>query len=309
MKAANTMVVGQLSQSRHRRFWQRRGAGSGYLYIVPIVVWFVVFNVFPIVVGLGLSLTDWNILAPPHFVGLINYSTLLGDSLFWQSVANTLYYAVGSVGLGTIVSLGLALALNQKLRFLSVYRTIFFLPAVTALIAVAMVWRWLYDNEYGLINWALSLANVPPLNWLGDPHLAMPAIILMSVWRSAGFNTIIFLAGLQGIPVEYHEAAAIDGAGRWSRFVHVTLPIISPTTFFVVVNSLIGAWQVFDQVWAMTQGNPEHATTTIVFLIYSNGFQWGKTGYASAMAYGLFLAIMVLTWIQFKLQNRWVFYQ
>lgn len=296
---------------RSRRFWPwRRGpAAAGYLYIGPVLLWFIVFNVFPMVVGLALSLTNWNILNPPRFIGLTNFVALVSDSLFWQSMGNTLYFAIATVGLGTALSLGLALALNQKLRFVSLYRTIFFLPAVTALIAVAMVWRWLYDNEYGWINWALSLVSIPPLNWLGDPLLAMPAVILMSVWRSAGFNTIIFLAGLQGIPSEYHEAASIDGAGRWQRFLHITLPLISPTTFFVAVNSLIAAWQVFDQVWAMTQGNPEHSTTTIVFLIYANGFEWGKTGYASAMAYALFLVIMLFTWVQFKLQKRWVFYQ
>ena len=299
-----------VTESRPRRLpiFGRRGVGGNYLYVGPVILWFVAFNVFPIVVGLALSLTDWNILAPPHYVGFINYGALVSDPLFWQSMWNTLYFALGTVGLGTVLSLGLALALNQKLRLLSLYRTIFFLPAVTALIAVAMVWRWLYNNEYGLINWVLSLVGIAPLNWLGDPHLAMPAVILMSVWRSAGFNTIIFLAGLQGIPTEYHEAASIDGAGRWRRFLHITLPLVSPTTFFVVINSLIGSWQVFDQVWAMTQGNPEHATTTIVFLIYSNGFQWGKTGYASAMAYVLFLVIMLFTWVQFKLQDRWVFY-
>jgi multiple sugar transport system permease protein len=288
--------------------WGRR-VPFGYLYVAPVIIWFFGFNLFPIALGLALSLTDWNILAPPNFVGLANYATLFGDALFWKSMENTLYYAVVSVGLGTILALLLALALNQRLRAVGVYRTIFFLPAVTALIAVAMVWRWLYDTEYGVINWVLSLVGIPPLRWLDDPRLAMLAVILMSVWRSAGFNTIIFLAGLQGIPTEYQEAASIDGAGRWSRFWNITLPLVSPATFFVAVNSLIGAWQVFDQVWAMTQGNPENSTVTTVFLIYQNAFSWGKTGYASAMAYALFLVIIAFTWLQFRLQKRWVFYQ
>jgi len=299
-----------LTSASPRRFWpwSRRRPPFGYLYVTPVVIWFIVFNLFPIIVGLGLSLTDWNILAPPHLIGLTNYFKLPSDALFWTSMVNTLYFAVVSVGLGTVVALLLALALNQKLRFLSVYRTLFFLPAVTALIAVSMVWRWLYDTEYGLINWVLSLVAIPPLRWLDDPHLAMLAVIMMSVWRSVGFNTIILLAGLQGIPTEYQEAASIDGAGRWNRFLHITLPLVSPSTFFVAVNSLIGAWQVFDQVWAMTQGNPENSTVTIVFLIYQNAFAWGKTGYASAIAYVLFLVIIAFTWVQFKLQKRWVFY-
>jgi len=293
-----------------RSFWPggRRRPLFGYLYVAPVIIWFLVFNLFPIVIGLGLSVTDWNILAPPNFIGLANYVKMPSDPLFWTAMFNTLYFAVVSVGLGTIAALGLALALNQQLRFLAIYRTLFFLPAVTALIAVSMVWRWLYDTEYGLINWVLSLVAIPPLRWLDDPRLAMLAVIMMSVWRSVGFNTIILLAGLQGIPNEYQEAASIDGAGRWNRFLHITLPLVSPSTFFVAVNSLIGAWQVFDQVWAMTQGNPENSTVTIVFLIYQNAFAWGKTGYASALAYVLFLVIMIFTWAQFRLQKRWVFY-
>ena len=289
--------------------WPRRHRPFGYLYVAPVIVWFFGFNLFPMGIGLWLSLTDWNILKPPQFIGLANYVHMLSDSLFWRSMENTFYFAFVSVGLGTVLSLALAVALNQKLGAVSIYRTLFFLPAVTALIAVAMVWRWLYDTEYGLINWVLSLVGIPPLRWLDDPHLAMLAVILMSVWRSAGFNTIIFVAGLQGIPTEYQEAASIDGANRWQRFLNITLPLISPSTFFVAVNSLIGAWQVFDQVWAMTQGNPENSTVTTVFLIYQNAFAWGKTGYASSLAYLLFVVIMVFTWLQFRLQKRWVFYQ
>ncbi len=197
----------------------------------------------------------------------------------------------------------------MPLRSIIVYRTFFFLPAVTAVIAVAMVWRWLYNNDYGLVNWLLSLINLPPVNWLGDPKLAMPAVIVMSVWRSAGFNTIIFLAGLQGVSKEYYEAAELDGASRWQRFRQITVPLVSPTTFFVVVNSLIGSWQVFDQVYAMTRGGPQQATLTIVYYIYSNGFEWFKTGYASAIAYVLFLIILALTMAQFAIQRKWVFYQ
>jgi len=303
------MSVATTASKRSFWPWSRRRAPFGYLYVAPVIIWFIGFNLFPIAVGLGLSLTDWNILNSPRLIGLANYANLPSDPLFWASMENTLYFAVVSVGLGTVIALGLAVALNQKLRFLGLYRTLFFLPAVTALIAVAMVWRWLYDTEYGLINWTISLVGIPPLRWLDDPRLAMLAVIMMSVWRSLGFNTIILLAGLQGIPNEYQEAASIDGAGRWNRFLHITLPLVSPSTFFVAVNSLIGAWQVFDQVWAMTQGNPENSTVTIVFLIYQNAFAWGKTGYASALAYVLFLVIMAFTLLQFKLQKSWVFYQ
>jgi multiple sugar transport system permease protein len=294
-----------------RPWWQalRRGRWLGYIYGGPVILAFLAFNLYPMALGLYLSFTRWDILTPPVLVGLKNYATLLGDGLFWQALRQTLYYAVVSVAATTVLSLGLALALNQRLRTIGLYRTFFFLPAVTAIIAIAMVWRWLYNSEYGLLNGLLALVGIHPVNWLGDAALAMPAVILMSVWRSAGFNTVLFLAGLQGVPQEYYEAAAIDGAGHWQRLRHITLPLVSPTTFFVVVNGLIGSWQVFDQVYILTRGGPELSTTTVVYLIYSNGFEWYKTGYASAMAYALFVIILLFTYVQFRLQRRWVFYQ
>ena len=258
--------------------------------------------------GLYLSFTNWDILRPPTFVGLRNWAALFSDDLLLRAVLQTLYYAIASVAGATAVSLALALLLNQRLKTIGFYRTFFFLPAVTSLVAIAMVWRWMYNTEFGVLNAFLGSLGVNPVNWLGDPALAMPAVILMSIWRSAGFNTVLFLAGLQGVPQEYYEAAAIDGASLWDRFRRITLPLISPTTFFVVVNGLIGSWQVFDQVYILTRGGPSLSTVTVVYLIYSNGFEWYKTGYASAMAYALFLIIIALTAIQFKLQKRWVFY-
>jgi multiple sugar transport system permease protein len=295
---------------RRRPWWQalRRGRWLGYVYGGPVLIAFLLFNLYPMALGLYLSLTDWDILRPPLFVGPKNWGKLLTDELLWRAVGQTLYYAVASVAGTTALSLGLALALNQRLRSIGLYRTFFFLPAVTSVIAIAAVWRWLYNSEYGLINALLDLAGFRPLNWLGDSSLAMPAVILMSVWRSAGFNTVLFLAGLQGVPQEYYEAAQIDGASAWSRFRHITVPLVSPTTFFVVVNGLIGSWQVFDQVYILTRGGPHLSTVTVVYLIYSNGFEWYKTGYAAAMAYGLFLIILLFTAVQFLLQRRWVFY-
>ncbi len=307
MTVANTALAREARTARRwRRPWRY---GVGYLYVAPLLIWFVAFNLIPMVVGFLIGFTDWNILTRPKSVGLANYVTMAHDPLFWLALRNTFYYAVVSVVCTTALSLGLALALNQKLKSIVIYRTIFFLPAVTAVIAVAMVWRWLYNTDYGLLNWLLSLFNISPVNWLGDPKLAMPAVIAMSVWRSAGFNTIIFLAGLQGIPKEYYEASELDGANRWARFRNITVPLASPTTFFVVVNGLIGSWQVFDQVYAMTRGGPQQATLTIVYYIYSNGFEWFKTGYASAIAYVLFLIILAVTLLQFAVQRKWVFYQ
>ncbi len=295
----------------HARPWWyafRRGRWFGYIYGGPVIIAFLVFNLYPMALGLYLSFTKWDILSPPTFNGLSNWTDLLKDDLLWRAVLQTLYYAVASVAGATILSIALALALNQRLKTIGFYRTFFFLPAVTSLVAIAMVWRWIYNTEFGVLNAFLASLGINPVNWLGDPVLAMPAVILMSIWRSAGFNTVLFLAGLQGVAQEYYEAAEIDGASKWDRFVHITLPLISPTTFFVVVNGLIGSWQVFDQVYILTRGGPLLSTVTVVYLIYSNGFEWYKTGYAAAMAYGLFLIIIVLTAIQFRLQKRWVFY-
>jgi multiple sugar transport system permease protein len=302
--------VAAIAAARRRPWWHafRRGRWLGYVYGGPVLIAFLLFNLYPMGLGLYLSFTDWDILRPPVFAGLKNWRTLLGDDLVWRALGQTLYYAVASVAGTTVLSLVLALALNQRLKSIGVYRTFFFLPAVTSVIAIAMVWRWLYNTEFGLLNAGLDLFGVRPLNWLGDATLAMPSVVLMSIWRSAGFNTVLFLAGLQGVPPEYYEAAAIDGAGPWRRFWHITLPLVSPTTFFVVVNGLIGSWQVFDQVYILTRGGPHLSTVTVVYLIYSNGFEWFKTGYASAIAYLLFLVVLLFTAVQFLLQRRWVFY-
>lgn len=302
------MATSVLIQKRPWWYAFRRGRWLGYIYGGPVIIAFLIFNLYPMALGLYLSFTSWDILRPPKIIGFQNWIDLFHDDLLLRAILQTLYYAVGSVAGATALSLALALLLNQKLRSIGFYRTFFFLPAVTSLVAIAMVWRWIYNTEFGVLNAAINAVGLNPVNWLGDPVLAMPAVILMSIWRSAGFNTVLFLAGLQGVPQEYYEAAQIDGASRWERFRHVTLPLISPTTFFVVVNGLIGSWQVFDQVYILTRGGPLLSTVTVVYLIYSNGFEWYKTGYASAMAYGLFLIIVALTAVQFILQKRWVFY-
>ena len=303
-----TATTANLVRSRPWWYAFRRGRWFGYIYGGPVIIAFLVFNLYPMALGLYLSFTRWDILSPPTFIGLSNFADLFRDDLLWRAVLQTLYYAVASVAGATALSIALALTLNQRLKTIGFYRTFFFLPAVTSLVAIAMVWRWIYNTEFGVLNAFLGSLGINPVNWLGDPVLAMPAVILMSIWRSAGFNTVLFLAGLQGVPQEYYEAAEIDGASKWDRFVHITLPLISPTTFFVVVNGLIGSWQVFDQVYILTRGGPLLSTVTVVYLIYSNGFEWYKTGYAAAMAYGLFLIIIALTAVQFRLQKRWVFY-
>lgn len=259
--------------------------------------------------GLAVSLMQWDIMTPPRWVGLGNYVKLFSaDPLFVKSLVNTLYYTVGVVPLGTVLSLLAAVAMNQGLRAQSLFRTVFFLPSVCSGIAIALLWGWLLSTHFGLVNYMLGLIGIPPVPWLGDRRWAMPAVIIMSIWRGLGYNMVLFLAGLQGIPNEYHEAARIDGAGRWQSFWHITIPLLSPTTFFVLVLSIIGSFQVFEATYVMTSGGPSYATYTIVLLIFNHGFQWFRMGYASALAYILFAIILVFTVLQFRLERRWVHY-
>jgi multiple sugar transport system permease protein len=219
-----------------------------------------------------------------------------------------LFYVVGLVPLNIVLSVGLALWLNSKLRGLPFYRVGYFLPVVTVTVAVALIWKWMYAPGTGLINIALNGFGLPAPNWLGDPHWSMPGLIIMSVWKGFGYNMVVFLAGLQGIPVQLYEAATIDGANGWQRFWRITLPLLSPAIFFGVVMTVISSFQVFDQAYIMTAGGPANSTNTIVMYIYQNGFQFFKMGYASAIAWVLFAAIFVFTVLQMKLQSRWVNY-
>ncbi|TAK22833.1 MAG: sugar ABC transporter permease [Chloroflexota bacterium] len=241
-----------------------------------------------------------------EFVGLNNYLSVLASGEFWLSMNNTLYYAVGVVGLELTAALALALLLNRPLRGLSLYRTAFFAPVVTSTVAVSIVWLWLFDPQTGLFNYILSLLGLPESGWLTDPTMAMPAIILMSTWHQAGYYMVIYLAGLQAIPREFYDAAKVDGAGRWTLFRHITWPLLTPTTLFVLIIGMIGALQAFDAFYVMTQGGPLKATQTMVFYLYQVGFKFYEIGAASAMAYLLFVVIFTLTIIQWKVVGRLV---
>jgi multiple sugar transport system permease protein len=279
-----------------------------YAFILPSLLGFVVFLVVPMVASLGISLYDWELLTPPKFVGLKNFATLFTDRVFKDVVVNTVYYTFGLVPINLVVSLGLALWLNTKLRGLTLYRMAFFLPVVTVTVAVALIWRWMYEPRAGIIDVALRSVGLPGPAWLGDANWAMPALILMSVWKGFGYNMVLFLAGLQGIPVALYEAAMLDGASAWQRFWRITLPLLSPTVFLAVVLTVISSFQVFDQAYVMTNGGPAGATNTIVLYIYQNGFQFFRMGYASAIAWVLFGVIFVFTLLQMRLQGRWVQY-
>ena len=292
--------------------WRRREheglAALGFL--LPNIVGFLVFTLIPVVFALGLSFYDWDLLLDPLFVGLENYRRLLTeDAVFRAALINTVLFALATVALSVALGLAVALLVNLPLRGVVLFRTIFLLPFVTITVALSLVWKWLYLPDVGLVNTALGWIGVEGPNWLTSPRWALPALVLMSVWKGFGYNMVLFLAGLQGVPEHLYDAAKVDGAGPWRRFRDVTLPMLSPTTFFVVIISIIGSFQVFDQALVMTAGGPGTATTTLVLYIYQQGFQSYYMGYAASIAWVLFAAVFLFTLVQFRVQQRWVSYE
>ena len=299
-----------------RRPVVRRGggplAGEGrwaLAFLAPTLIGLAVLSAGPILATLAISFTKWDLLTAPKLAGLDNYTALLSDDRFRLALRNTFFYTVVSVPLGLAIALGLAMALNAKVRGIAFIRTAYFLPVVTSTIAVALVWQWIYNADSGLLNQAIGVFGVAPQKWLSDPTLAMPSIIAMSIWQGLGINVIIFLAALQGIPQELLDAANVDGAGRWAQFRHVILPLLTPAIFFTGVLSLIGSFQVFDQIFVLIKPRPTDATITVVYFIYENGFKFFKMGYASAASWILFLIVAAFTAIYFWSQRRWVHYQ
>jgi multiple sugar transport system permease protein len=281
-----------------------------WLFLAPTLLGLAILSAGPILATLAISMTQWDLLTAPDWVGLDNFTNLIGDGRFLVALRNTLFYTGVSVPLGLGLGLGLALALNQQLRGIAWIRTAYFLPLVTSATAVGLVWAWIYAPSDGILNQLLHVVGVPPQKWITDPFWAMPAIILMSTWQGLGTGIIIFLAGLQGIPQEYYDAAAVDGAGRWSRFRSVTLPLLTPSIFFTGILSLISSFQIFDQVFVLARpGKPTEATVTLVYFIYENGFKNFKMGYAAAASWILFVVVAGLTWLYFRSQRRWVHYQ
>ncbi len=274
------------------------------LFLAPDVIGLAVFVVLPILAALAISFTNWNALGSPAWVGAANYQRLLADPVFWSSLRVTALYTVIYVPLVFVVSLGLAVLANQRLPGIGVFRTIFFVPVVLSLVVTGLMWRFIFDEQVGLLNYGLSLVHLPPRAWLGDVNLALPAIITVSVWINMGYYMTIFLAGLQDIPREFYEAARMDGAGGWHAFTRITLPLLRPTSLFVLVVTLIGSFQVFDQIWVMTKGGPADATQVTVIYIYKQAFQYLSLGYASAIAFALFLVIFVVSLAQFWLVRR-----
>ena len=286
-----------------------RVAGTATLFIAPSLIPLLAFTVGPMIASFGISFTNWSLLAPAHWVGANNYRTLWSDAEFRSSLGHTLIFIAGYLPLVLVSGLGVALALNQRIRGLALFRTVYFLPVVTSWVVVALIWKWLLNPQTGVVDYLLGLVGITGPGWWVDPHWAMPSIILASAWKDLGFVMIILLAGLQAIPDDYYEAASLDGAGAIARFRHITLPLLSPALFFVVVISLINNFQVFDQVWVMTQGGPAGSTSVVMERIVKNAFSFGRMGYAAAMSWVLFAIILVFTLAQFRLQRRWVHYE
>ena len=280
---------------------------AGYLFLLPNLIGFLIFSLIPIAATFGLTLTDWNLIGTRTFVGLDNYLKLVNDKLFWQTARNTVAYTVGAVPAGVFIAFWLALLLNRKMRGVVFFRTVFFLPHVTLTVAIAIVWAWIYHPELGLLNYLLGLIGIDGPRWLQSTTWAMPAIIIMSNWKGIGYAMLIFLAGLQAIPQELLEAATIDGASPFQRLRHIVVPLLAPTTFFILVTSFIGAMQAFDQFYVMTQGGPAYSTTTLVMYIFQNGFEWFQMGYAATVAVVLFACIFVITALQWRLAGSWAY--
>jgi len=278
-----------------------KAATAGWVFAAPALTVIVVFFALPVLAALALSLTDFDIYALANldnlrFVGLHNYFALLQNPLFWKALGNTLYFVVAGVPLSIAVSLGAALLLHSKLGwFKPFFRTAYFAPVVTTVVAVAVIWRYLFHTKYGLMNWGLSYFGIHPIDWLGDPHWAMPTIILFAVWKNFGYNMIIFLAGLQAIPEDLYEAARIDGASGPRQLLHITLPMLGPTLLLVGILTLAGYFQLFAEPYVMTQGGPLQSTVSVLYLMYEEGFKWWNLGNASAVAFLLFLLMAALT--------------
>ncbi len=279
------------------------------VFLLPSICGFIFFQVFPIVYSFILSLTDWDVLSKANFLGFENYKKIFGSEEFWRVLINTLYYIVLYIPLMIIASLSLSMLLNIKTRFTGVFRTIFYIPVLSSWVAAAMLWRWLLSPYYGPINSILGVVGLQGPSWLYDKVWAMPGIVLASVWKDMGFFGLIFLAGLQGINPTYYEVASIDGARRWQKFRHITIPLISPTMFFVLIMAIINSFQLFPQVMVMTKGGPHGSTQVMMERIYNYAFTYYKMGYATALSWVLFCFILVVTLVQWKMQRKWVHYE
>ena len=300
-------MIGRLLASRGRNL-TRREALECYLFISPVCVGLLAFTIGPILASLYFSFTEYNIIRAPKWVGLGKFHDLIQDELFWQSLKVTSLYVVMHLPLSLVLALGIALLMNQKVRGIIFFRTVYYLPSVVSGVAVALLWMWIFNPEFGILNTLLALVNIQGPAWLFDEHWSLPAIALMSLWGVGG-SMLIYLAGLQGIPRSLYEAAEIDGASRWRRFWFITLPLLSTVILFNLVMGLIASFQEFTPAYVMTSGGPNFSTLFYNYYLYENAFEYLYMGYASAMAWVLLVIVLILTLLVFKSSPMWVFYQ
>lgn len=303
-KAAGPVSVAPGRAGNRQR---RRQLRAGLLFIAPWIVGFLAFTLYPFVMTLYYSFTNYNVARPPQWVGLANYNGLLHDHLFWLSLWNTAYYTVLEVPFSTVVAIGLAMLLNMKVKGIAFYRTALYLPTVVPLVAGSLLWLWLFNPSFGIVNDALGLLHIPGPGWMFSAAWAKSTFVFMGVW-AVGAPMVIYLAALQGVPQEMYEVADLEGAGPWQRIRHVTLPMISPAILFNVVLALVAALQYFTQAYVMTQGGPDDSTLFYSLYLYEQAFSYLHLGYASAMAWLLFVIVVAITVLLFRFSNRWVYY-
>ena len=274
-----------------------------WLMLAPNAIGFLMFMLVPVVTTFVLSLTKYDMLKPPRFIGLNNYAALFTDPIVWQVTGNTVMYTLMTVPVGMCFSLILAVALDQELGFRRFYRAAFFLPSITSMVVVAIVWQWIYNPEFGVLNYFLSLLHIRPVKWLISSKTSLLSLAIVGIWKRAGYDMLIFLSGLQNISTTYYEAAKLDGANKWQQFFYITLPLLKPTTFFVFVMAIISSFQVFDQVMLMTEGGPGRSSSVLVHYLYQNAFVYYKLGYACAIAYLLFFIVSIITVINMRMEK------
>jgi sn-glycerol 3-phosphate transport system permease protein len=312
MRTANIAATADAGLSPRRagtRRRSRREALTFIAFVTPNFLLLAVFTFWPVLYSLYLSFFKWNMIAKRKtFLALENYRAMLADPVFWMVTRNTFALAGGTVLVTLAIALALAVVLNRRIPGRSLYRAVIFSPTFTTSVAVAMVWGWIFDPNFGLLRVFLKWVGLASPNWLGDVHWALPAVMIVVIWSGLGYDMVIFLAGLQSIPVELYDAALVDGASPWQTFWKLTFPLLSPTTFFLVVTSIIGAFKAFDIVFIMTEGGPLNSSNVYVLHLYQNAFKWFKTGYASALALVLFVVILAITAAQMRLSKRWVHY-
>jgi len=310
VSAEATTIRRRGDNGRKYRIYRLQKASAPYIFILPGVVFYLMVTIVPMITGFWMSFHNWSIIRPTQpWVGLANYRKLLADPLFWTSMKNTLTYSIGVVPLQMVLALLVALLFNTGIKGKKYFRLLYYLPVITPLSIAAVIWTWMYHPNLGIFNQIVSLIGLQPQDWLGDPNWAMFSVILVAIWSGIGYRMVVYLAALQGIPRTYYEAAAIDGAGRWDAFRYITLPLLKPTTLYILVTSVISSFQVFGLINVLTGGGPLDATQVVVSYIFKRAFGDLQFGLAAAMSFVLFGIILVITVIQWKFLGREVTYE